>query len=229
MKRIIRIAVLVGVFGLILLALITSSIKEPNLGEAVWNNSMTLGDAETAVRHYVVYTDLMCPYCNYYGKTIAENDEEFKTYLSEHKILYEVRVTDMLYEGSGIEQSRPAAEAAYCASKENKFWDYYHLALESIFSDYYEKGFGYSKTAPKITDMTDDYWEKIGEKIGLGESFKQCFENHESVSEILENTYNASSSAVGLPYFVFGRYATGGFDNSWGWSEVKQMLNAGLK
>lgn len=228
MKKTVRILILVIIIGLIFVAIFTSSVKKPNISEKIWNDNMTLGDKETAIRHYIVYTDLMCPYCNYYAKNVLENESLLKDYISEHKILYEVRVTDLLYEGSGIEYSRPAAEGAYCAAKENKFWDYYHLALESIFSDYYSKGIGSSKTAPMISDMSRDYWKKIGEKAGLGETFEKCFDNQESVSEVSANTMKASSSADGLPYFVFGKFATGGFDSSWGWEEILQMYDAGL-
>lgn len=229
MKKILRIVALVGVFALIFVAIVSSNVKPANVSAEVWNTTMTLGDPATAVRHYVVYSDLMCPYCNYYGKVIWDNDEEFQKYLEENKIAYEIRVTDMLYESSGIKMSRPSAEGAYCAARENRFWDYYHAALDHIFDDYYKKGIGYSKTAPAISDMTRDYWYKIGEEIGLGDTFKQCFSDNLAVAEVQENTLKASATAAGLPYFVFGKFTTGGFDPSWEWAEVKSMLNQGLK
>lgn len=228
MKRILRIIVLIVVVGAILTAIIFSSIKHENISETIWNKEMTLGEVETATRHYIVYTDLMCPYCNYYAKQIKDNDAEFREFLADHKILYEVRVTDMLYEGSGVDLSRPAAEGAYCAAREGKFWDYYHLALDSLFTDYYSRGIGSSKTAPKISDMTRDYWLNLGEKIGLGDTFKTCYESRDVVSEVAENTRKSASTASGLPYFVFGRFSTGGFDPTWEWDEVKAMLSAGL-
>ena len=125
--------------------------------------------------------------------------------------------------------SRPAAEGAYCAARENRFWDYYHAALDHIFEDYYWKGVGYSKTAPMITDMNRDYWYNIGKEIGLGDTFKTCFKDSLAVSEIEENTIKASTSANGLPSFTFGKFSTSGFDPSWEWDTVKTMLNQGLK
>lgn len=229
MKKVVRISALVLVFGLIFFAIVSSSIKPANVSAKVWNSQMSLGDPETAIRHYIVYTDLMCPYCNYYGRVIQENDADFQQYLKDNKIAYEVRVTDMLYEGSGVEMSRPAAEGAYCAARENRFWDYYHAALDHIFKDYYEKGIGYSKTAPLIADMTDEYWKEIGTEIGLGDNFVSCFDNKAALSEVQENTARASAVAAGLPYFTFGKFSTGGFDPSWDWSTVKSMLNQGLK
>ncbi|MBR3257289.1 thioredoxin domain-containing protein [Candidatus Saccharibacteria bacterium] len=228
MPKFARILILAGIFGVILLAIISSSVKPPEIESKIWNDAMTLGDVENATRHYIVYTDLMCPYCNYYAKTISDNEEEFEKFLSDHKIAYEVRVTDMLYESSDVAFSRPAAEGAYCAARENKFWDYYHLAVDSIFEDYYSKGLGNSKTAPKITNLPTSYWKEIGKEVGLGESFENCFDEEKALSQVTENTYRASAQASGLPYFVFGKYATGGFDSTWGWSETKEMLEAGL-
>ena len=229
MKKIVRIIALVAVFVLIFAAIISSNVKPADVSAEVWNTTMTLGDPATAVRHYVVYSDLMCPYCNYYGKVIMDNDADFKKYLEDNKIAYEVRVTDMLYESSGVQMSRPSAEGAYCAARENRFWDYYHAALSHLFKDYYEKGIGYSKTAPMITDMTREYWYNIGVEIGLGETFKSCFSDNLAVQEIQEKTMKAGASAAGLPYFVFGKFTTGGFDPSWDWTTVKTMLNQGLK
>ena len=229
MKKAVRIIALVAVFALVFIAIVTSNVKPIDLEGNVWNGQMLLGNKETAVRHYIVYTDLMCPYCNYYGRIVQQNEEDFLKYIEENKIAYEVRVTDMLYEGSGVEYSRPAAEGAYCAARENRFWDYYHAALDHIFTDYYDKGIGYSKTAPMIEDMTRDYWRNIGKEIGLGDSFKKCFDDDEALEEIQANTMKAGSSMSGLPYFTFGKFSTGGFDPSWDWATVKSMLNQGLK
>lgn len=229
MKKIARIAALVGVFALILVAIASSSLKTPDVSAEIWNTTMVMGDPATAIRHYVVYTDLMCPYCNYYGKVIMDNDADFQKYLEDNKIAYEVRVTDMLYESSGVEMSLPAAEGAYCAARENRFWDYYHAALTHIFKDYYEKGYGYSKTAPAISGITRDYWYNIGKEIGLGEDFKKCFSDNLAAADVQQNTYKAGAVAAGLPYFTFGKFQTGGFDPSWDWTTVKSMLNQGLK
>lgn len=230
MSKVVRTTILIVIIAAFFGLFIYSSTRPVDISGKIWNENMTQGDVKNATRHYIVYTDIMCPYCNYYARTIQDNDEEFQKYLADNKIAYEVRVTDMLYEGSGVELSRPAAEAAYCAANENRFWDFYHKAIEHLFKDYYEKGIGYSKTAPMITDMTRDYWKNIGTEIGLSEEFVKCYDNGEAVATILENTLKASNFASGLPYFTFGKFSTGGFDPSWEWEDVKKMmLDEGLK
>ena len=230
MKRYVRIIAILAIFALIFVALVASSVKTPDVAASAWNKSMLKGETESPARHYIVYTDLMCPYCNYYAKVIQDNPEEFSAFLSEHKIAYEVRVTDMLYEGSGVSNSRPAAEAAYCAAREDRFWDFYAAAVSSLFSDYYVRGIGNSKTATPITDMTRDYWLNVGKEVGLSDSFATCYENGEAIPEILENTQKAAQlTGGGLPSFSFGSFTTGGFDSSWDWELTKKMLSAGLK
>ena len=217
------IAVIVLLFAVVF-AGITS---KPSAREQVWNEATTVGNLDSP-NHYIMYTDLICPYCDVFSRAVLENWDEFMAYLDEHNILFEIRLTDMLYESSDIEYSRQSAEAAYCAMRENKFWDYYHNAISSLWDDYHSKGIGSSKTATPIKDLPEDYWIEIGTEVGLGEDFENCVLNHETVDEIEANTLRASQSATGLPSFKFNRFTTSGFGENWGWDYVKMYLDSGL-
>lgn len=227
MKRTLRtvaiIAVVVAVFALI----ITSMSAKQSLSEQVWDQNTTIGSLD-ADNYYIMYTDLMCPYCDVFSRAVMEHWDEFQAYLDEHDILFEIRLTDALYEGSGIQYSRDAAEATYCAAREDKFWEFYHGALGALWDDYHSKGIGVSKTATPIKNLPDDYWLEVGHKAGLGDSFDSCVENHETVATIEDNTRRAMQTAEGMPSFKFNRFTTSGFDNSWGWDYVKMYLDAGL-
>lgn len=227
MKRTLRtvaiVAVVVAVFALI----ITSMSAKQSLSEQVWDQNTTIGSLD-ADNYYIMYTDLMCPYCDVFSRAVMEHWDEFQTYLNEHDILFEIRLTDALYEGSGIQYSRDAAEATYCAAREDKFWEFYHGALSALWDDYHSKGVGVSKTATPIKNLPDDYWLEVGHKAGLGDSFDNCVKNHETVATIEDNTRRAMQTAEGMPSFKFNRFTTSGFDNSWGWDYVKMYLDAGL-
>lgn len=222
-----RTIAIVVVAMLFVLLLVLNLTNKPNPGDQVWNQATTIGNLD-AKNYYVMYTDLMCPYCDVFSRATLEHWPEFTDYLAEHDILFEVRLTDFLYEGNQIQASRDAAEATYCAMREDKFWDYYHNAVQSLWDDYHSKGIGSDKSAPQIKDMPDDYWLKIGHEVELGETFDKCVQNHETVDEILDNTRRAFQTAEGMPYFKFNRFATAGFDNGWGWDYVKKYLDAGL-
>lgn len=225
--RIWRTLAIVVVAALFLVLIIVSLTSKPSLSDQVWNQETTVGNLE-AKNYYIMYTDLMCPYCDVFSRQALEHWDEFEQYLADNDILFEVRLTDYLYEGSNHQMSRDAAEGAYCATREGKFWEYYHEAISSLWNDYHSKGIGSSKTATPIKDMPDDYWLKVGHKVGLGEQFDQCVTNHETVAEIEANTRKAAQSAEGMPYFKFNRFTTSGFDNNWGWDYVLRYLDAGL-
>ncbi len=218
------IAVIILLFGLLIMG--SSTRQSPK--DQVWDEATTVGELDSP-NYYIMYTDLMCPYCDVFSRAVMEHWDEFTDYLAENKILFEIRLTDALYEGSGSQYSRDAAEGAYCAAREDKFWDFYHAALKSLWDDYYSKGVGDSKTSPAIKNMPEDYWLKIGHSVGLGEQFDQCVSGHEAVADIENNTSRAMQVAEGMPSFKFNRFSTAGFDNSWGWDYVKMYLDAGLK
>ncbi len=227
MGRIWRTIAIVAVALVFVVLIVISLTSKPAAGDQVWNEATTVGDMQ-AKNSYVMYTDLMCPYCDVFSREIMHHWDEFKDYIAEHDILFEIRLTDYLYEGSGIEGSRDAAEATYCAMREDKFWDYYHNAIQSLWDDYHSKGIGSSKTATPIKNMPEDYWLQIGHEVGLGEQFDQCVTNHEALDEVIANTQKAIPAADGMPSFKFNRFSTSGFDNNWGWDYVKAYLDAGL-
>ena len=166
-----RIAIIAAIIIAIGALVILSSSTKPSTAEQVWDEQTTIDSLE-AKNHYVLYTYIMCPYCAVLGQTIIHNQDEFNQWLADNDVLWEVRVTDYLYEYSDFDYSRPAAEAIYCAKNEDKFWDYYTTALEKLYQDYQSKGIAVSKTAQQIKNLPDNYWQKIGESVGLGDDFK---------------------------------------------------------
>lgn len=229
MKKAVRIIILVLIFGLIFGLMIFNATNKPPISSEVWDEGTTIGDAKTATKHYVQYSDFACPYCDVFSRLTIEHEEEFKNYLAEHKILFEIRLTDMIYDSTKSEMSRNSAVAAYCAKREGKFIDYYHAGVKALYDDFHSKGIGDSKTSPQIKNIPEDYWIKIGNKLGLGESFDNCVKNKETLKEVIDNTTKAEQIAEGLPYFQFDKFTTSGFDNKWGWEYVVKYLDAGLK
>ena len=225
--RIGRIALIAGIVILFLAAFILSATHKNPASEQVWDMRTTIGSSE-ATKHYVMYTDLMCPYCDVFSRAVMDHQEEFEQFLAENDVLFEIRLTDMLYYGSGSEMSRDAAEAAYCAVREDRFWDYYHGALAALYDDYHSKGIGSSKTATPIKNMPSDYWLQIGLEAGLGDDFRDCVENNETADEVEEITMKASQFADGMPTFAFEKFKTSGFSDTWGGEEAKGFLEAGI-
>lgn len=231
--RILRTVAVSAVLILLISLVMFNAGRKPATIEKVWFKEMTIGNLE-AKNHYVMYTDLMCPYCDIFARHLQKNQQEFKKdFLEKHDVLWEVRVTDFLreYGHDAPIYSEWSAEAVYCAKRENKFWEYYYAALDALDRDYHSKGVGISKTAPKISDMQPNYWLKIGEQINLSENFKKCYQNHEALAEVRETTERASKlmGSMGLPSFQFNQKMMAGVDPTDDWERIKLRLEQGLK
>ena len=103
----------IGLAIVILFALIAYNAANPGKPNFVaWNENMTLGDKETAKHHYVMYTDLFCPYCDKFSLAVKAHKDEFqKEYLEDKGVYFEIRMTRMNYVSHKSENSKNAAIA----------------------------------------------------------------------------------------------------------------------
>ena len=229
MNKALRIGGVIAVVVLLFAAIIASMTAKPSNAEKVWDEAMTVGNPD-ARNYFIVYSDLVCPYCIAFENAIVENEEEFQEYLKKNDILFEVRLSDFLYEYGEHRSpsSRYSAVASYCAKNEGKFWDYYNLAITSIWNDFF-KGSGKSGLNG-IDKLTKDYWIDIGKKVGLGkdDNFISCVENDEPLDEIMENAEKTTKLVTGLPSFKFNSYSPPGFSMDGTWEDVKAYFKAGL-
>lgn len=228
MKKAFRIIGIIVVFVVIIAAIVASMNTKPSNAEKVWDTEMTLGNPE-AKNYFIVYSDLVCPYCIAFENAVIENEEAFNKYIEENDILYEVRLSDFLYEYGETNpiNSRYSAVATYCAKNEGKFWDYYNLAITTVWNDYFKES-GKSAVS-KMSKLGKDYWKKIGHKVGLDKTFDTCVDNDEPLAEIEKNATKTAKIANGMPYFKFNNYTSSGFDLSWGWEYVQMYFQAGLE
>ncbi len=227
MKKTFRIIGIIVIVGVIIASIITSISAKPSNAEKVWDQRTTLGNLE-AKNYFIVYSDLICPYCVAFENALFENEEKFQKYLEENDILFEVRLSDFLYEYGETNpiNSRYSAIGAYCARDAGKFWDYYNKAISKVWNDYY-KSSGKS-AASKMSNLGKDYWINIGKEVGLGEDFTSCVQSETPLEEIKANAEKTTKLARGMPYFKFNEYTSSGFDLSWGWEHALMYFQAGL-
>lgn len=227
MRKALRIISIVGVIAIIIAAIIASMNTKPSNAERVWDQEMTVGNLD-AQNYFIIYSDLVCPYCIAFENAIVEHEEDFQKYIESNDILVEVRLSDFLYEygESRPINSRYSAVATYCAKNEGKFWDYYNLAVSTVWNDFF-KDLG-KAAFTKMGSLDKSYWIELGTKIGLGDSFKSCVENDDPIEEIQKNAEKTAKLADGMPYFKFNNYTSSGFDLSWGWEYVLMYFQAGL-
>ena len=228
MKKTFRIFGLVAIMGIIIAAIIASVSAKPSNSDKVWDTRMTKGNID-AKNYFIVYSDLVCPYCVAFENAIIEHEEDFEKYLKENDILFEVRLSDFLYEYG---ETRPvnslySAIGTYCARDADRFWDYYSLAITTTWKNYF-KSSGKSG-ASKMSSLDKNYWIDLGKEIGLGEDFATCVREEQPIKEIKANAEKTSKLAKGMPYFKFNEYTSSGFDLSWDWEYVLAYFQSGLE
>ena len=99
MKKTFRIIGVVAVIVVLFAAIVASMNNKPSNSEKVWDEQMTLGNPE-ANNYFIVYSDIVCPYCVAFENAIIENEEEFQQYLKDGKFIHAsssrgVMVSDM--------------------------------------------------------------------------------------------------------------------------------------
>lgn len=227
MKKIASALGLIAVICILFFAIIASMVK-PSNAENVWDEKTTVGNLE-AKNYFIIYSDLMCPYCVAFENAIFENEERFEKYIAENDILVEVRLSDYLYEfgESRPINSRYSAVATYCAKNADRFWDYYKIAITTIWNDFFRDG-GKSNFYA-LNQKDKNYWIALGQSIGLDEKFADCVKNDEPLAEIIENADKTLKLASGMPFFKFNNFTSSGFDPNGTWEDVLMFFQAGLK
>ena len=67
---------LVLVIVAILFIIIFSASLKPANSEKVWDEATTIGNID-AENYYIMYTDIMCPYCDIFSRLIIQQQDNF--------------------------------------------------------------------------------------------------------------------------------------------------------
>jgi protein-disulfide isomerase len=226
MRVFLRVLILIGILGAIVFLIANSTNQPTDLSRRAWEPAMTLGSPQ-ASHHFIVYTDIFCPYCDVFSRELRSNFDQFSTdYLDNQKIYLEYRLTDMISDHSP--NSKRGGESGYCAAKQGQFWNYYDAILAKLLTDYHSQGIGVSKTSPSIPELPNDYFYAAAAETDLDlDQFKSCLEDHETLETLETNTNNARYSVGGgIPYFVFNRFTSSGFDGDY--RTIEMMIKSGL-
>lgn len=226
--KIARIIGIITIVGIIISAMVVSLTHKPPISDKIWDKDTAVGNVN-AKNYFIIYSDIVCPYCVAFENAIIEHEDEFQKYIAENDVLVEVRLSDFLYEygQSNPIASRYSAEAVYCAKKEGKFWDYYNYIIPVVWNNFFKTA---GKSAfSELNNLSKNYWIDHGKQIGLSENFENCVKNGDSVEEIKEIALKTVKQIDGMPYFKFNSYISSGFDLSWGWEYVKMYFDNGLK
>jgi protein-disulfide isomerase len=136
----------------------------------------TMGDPNAPV-HIIEYGDYQCPYClKFWSKTEPQLIEE---YVNTGKVYFEYRSFPIL----GAE-SAWAAEGAYCAGDQGKFWEYH----DTLFSNW---------TGENIGDFTKEKLVTYAKALDLNmEEFESCISKEKHKGTVEQDAAEAEASGV---------------------------------
>lgn len=158
----------------------------------VQDERLTKGDKSAPVK-IIEYADILCPYCAKANEEIIPQIQS--NYIDKNQAHYEVRLVAMI-----APDSERAAEGAYCAAEQNKFWDYLNTAYRDSWNNYYSKD--KSPEDVKLFSKTGIYG--FAKSIGLEMfAWQQCMDQGKYADTITQNQKKMKEiEAYGTPHFI---------------------------
>ncbi|HEY9076533.1 MAG TPA: thioredoxin domain-containing protein [Anaerolineaceae bacterium] len=139
-------------------------------------NGNSMGDPKAPVK-VEVYTDFQCPACKIYSDRYEPS--LLTEYIAKGKVYY----TSHSFSFIGEESFR-AAEAAYCAMDQERYWDYHDLLYAN-------------QTGENIGDFKDRRLVAFAETLGLNmENFKSCFNSGKYKQRVLDEYADGEKRGV---------------------------------
>lgn len=152
-------------------------IKEHPLMNRPQVKANTMGDPNAPVK-IIEYSDFQCPYCGQF--TLDTEQKLIDAYIATGKVYFEYHsFGDFI----GAESAR-AAEAAYCAGDQNKFWEMHDI----IFANQSGENQGH---------FSDKFLTVLAEKVSLDMGqFTDCFKNGKHADTVKQDGVAARQAGV---------------------------------
>jgi protein-disulfide isomerase len=147
-------------------------------------NANTMGDPKAPVK-IVEYADFQCPFCLRYWQDTEP--QIIKTYVATGKVFYEYRSV-----GAFIgPESGSAAEAAYCAGDQGKFWEYH----DTLYSNW---------TGENVGNFAPDKLQQFALAVGLDTNkFNDCISQSLHKGQVQQDVADAKADGIqATPSFV---------------------------
>jgi protein-disulfide isomerase len=147
-------------------------------------NGNDMGDPNAPVK-IVEFADYQCPFClRYWTET---EPQIIQNYVATGKVYYEYRSVG----GFVGPESADAANAAYCAADQNKFWEYHDI----LFANW---------TGENAGDFTPDKLRQYATAINLNlDQFNSCINSGAHADKVNQDVTDAKAAGVtGTPAFV---------------------------
>jgi len=171
-------------------------IVMPELKPLQQVNFNALGNPNAPVK-IIEYSDFKCSYCGRFATTTKY--QIIDAYIATGKVYFEYRsVGEFL-----SPESARAAEAAYCAGDQGKFWEMHDVIFANLLEGENRGQFSDARLVA--------FAEKLNINIG---TFKDCFNNGKYAARLLEDQQNAARDITSTTNYAelvaAGQYSSSG-------------------
>ena len=175
MQQLVPVIVVAVIAVIVLVVLIAPSLAKPNIDRTTTSKTTSLGDANSPVK-VEEFGDYQCPAC---GAFFAQTEPGLVTnYINTGKVYF--TFTPFSFIGA---ESIAAAQAAYCAMDQGKFWEYHdalynnqHGENQGGFSTANLQGFaqnlGLDMTTFNTCTSSGKYASLVSDNVVYGQTMK---------------------------------------------------------
>jgi protein-disulfide isomerase len=184
-----------------------------------------MGDPNAPVK-IVEFSDFQCPYCaNFWKNTEPQLENDYvktgKVYLTYRSMGNFVSNNITSQAGGTDNESELAAQAAYCAGDQKKFWEYH----DTLFANQLGENEGYF-----VRSRLDSYAKSVGLDMN---TFKNCMDSNKYQDMVNKDGLDGAKAGVtGTPSFVInGKLIQGAlpFNDPTADTDFKREIEAALK
>ena len=178
-------------------------------------NDNAMGNPNAPIR-LEEFSDYQCPYCDRFYKETETQLED--AYVATGKVYFVYRSFGAFI-GS---ESKAAAEAAYCAGDQNKYWEYHDI----LFAN---------QTGENVGDFSNSRLQAFAETLGLDmNAFNSCFNSNKYSDRVDQDSVDGTAAGVqATPSFVMSYTVNGQqqqklIEGAQAFSQFQQTIDAAL-
>jgi Protein-disulfide isomerase len=173
----------VAIIGVIVVSKLPKPVAKIDVAAKPMESGLNAGDPNAPVK-VVEFADFQCPYCKLYWQQIEPTI--MSKYVATKQVYY--TYSPMSFIG---QESTDAAEAAYCANDQNKFWEY----REYLFTNQGSENSGVFSQATLIA-----YARNLNLDVN---AFKSCLTSGKYASQVNDdNSYASKEGVNSTPSFL---------------------------
>lgn len=151
-------------------------ITVPTITAKPQANGLSMGDPNAPVK-IIEYADFQCPACGYYVKSLEP--QIIQDYIATGKVYFTYHPFSFIGE-----ESFRAAEAAYCANDQGKFWEYHDMLYAN-------------QTQENGGDFTSRRLSAFAEKMGLDVgAFNSCLNSGKYTNQVNNDAAAAKNNNI---------------------------------